>query len=176
MYREEVTYEGFEKYPTSTEFSKFMQDPEKRKTLIIPREEPESTGYDKLLYGQENFYFIESESRFKENLKKYYNMDLQQANIISAAEIVDWESQFFTKNSPWTPIFSTGFKKLEEQGIVEQIYEKQKEDFVFTNDQEGMPLNKVSLLFISLLIFFAVSFILFLFEWIFYGTKVGERF
>ena len=88
-------------YPTATNFIEFISDPEKKESLI---ENSRKTCLEKLMYGEEKSYFIEKESRVVSTLKKYFGMDLQKANLISAAEIVELNANLLTKNSPWTPI------------------------------------------------------------------------
>ena len=97
-------------------------------------------------------------------LKNNYNLDLNGADLVGGVKIFDYMGNILTKNSPWVPIVSLGFRILEEKGIIQNIYFEVKNDFAFTADVDGIPLNKMILLFIFFSALIFVSLIAFGFE------------
>ena len=97
--------------------------------------------------------------------------DLQQANLITTAGTHFVGTNMLTKNSPWTPIVTMGFRRMEAQGIIQKVMKIHKDEFAFTEDQDGIPFSKISLLFFFLLVFFTVSIVLLAFEWFWFVVR-----
>ena len=109
-----------------------------------------------------------------EYYKEEYKYNLEAANLESTGNLVFYLAHVLPKNSPWTPIVSLGFRMLEEQGIIERHLRLRKDEFLFSSEADGIPLNKVYLLFMFIAAFFALSLFSLILEWIWVKYKLRQ--
>ena len=113
---------------------------------------------------------IDQETVVVRELKKHFNLDLNNANLIGVGKIVDYGAHILTKNSPWTPIVSQGFRKLEDEGRIRKLLEKwlpkKSNKYDFPPKAEGIKFDRISLLFIFLAGFYFISSFMILLEYL----------
>ena len=120
---------------------------------------------EKLIFSGENVYLIDKDYLVAQSIKKYFDMDLDAANLASIAPVIDYASHGLTKHSPWTPIISLGFKKMEEKGMMKNLLKEwlvPQDEFHFSSTIDGIPFGNMSLLFIFLAVLLGVSCLAFL--------------
>ena len=154
--------------PQAKEFIEYLKSPEDIESLS---KNTSKDVLDALISSRDNIYVIEEANIFSATLRKHYNMNLDEANLVSTGHMHILAAHFLPKNSPWTPIVSLGFCMLEEQGFMQRQFNARKDEFNFPSEADGIPLNKVYLLFMFIATFYALSFLVLIFEWIWSKCK-----
>ena len=163
---QEIIYHNLQKSnPEATAFINYINKPGGLESLTATSFED---AIEKLLNSDEKIYFIAQEEAVEYYLKQNFSTNMNDANLVSTASMADTCAPILTKNSPWTPILSLGFRKLEEQGIIKKQMNTWMDDFKFTPEAEGLAMDKFYLLFMFLGSFFIFSIIAFGFECFWY--------